>query len=307
VSVSIQRIMHVNANCSRLERSLAFYREVAGLEPLAHTRPVPQDGAGFGLEGRIQWDAHILHDDRGHAGPALDLLEWQQPAPTGRPHPEPQHLGIARLGLLTPDADAAHARALAAGASCLSTPRPLPVAAAAPAGTRAFLCRDPDGCLLQLAEHGVAPRLSQVSVNCSDLSRSAEWYERVLGLPPHGGARPGPQPGGPFGLPGEVEWESLCFGDPGRSGFALELCQWRRPAPLGPPYPAANHLGLYRMAFLVEDAAACHAELGRLGVTCGAPVWLDMGPDIPIDGLWALFFADPDGACLELIQTPVVS
>ena len=61
------------------------------------------------------------------------------------------------------------------------------------------------------------------------------------------------------------------------------------------------------MAFLVEDAAACHAELGRLGVTCGAPVWLDMGPDIPIDGLWALFFADPDGACLELIQTPVVS
>jgi hypothetical protein len=31
-----------------------------------------------------------------------------------------------------------------------------------------------------------------------------------------------------------------------------------------------------------------------------------MGPEIPVDGVWALFFADPDGTCLELIQTPVI-
>jgi hypothetical protein len=31
-----------------------------------------------------------------------------------------------------------------------------------------------------------------------------------------------------------------------------------------------------------------------------------MGPEIPIDGLWALFFRDPDGSCLELIESPRV-
>ena len=70
------------------------------------------------------------------------------------------------------------------------------------------------------------------------------------------------------------------------------------------PYPSANHLGIYRMAFLVDDAVAAHADLVAHGVTARPPVWLDMGPTIPIDGLWAVFFADPDGTCLELIQAP---
>jgi hypothetical protein len=29
-----------------------------------------------------------------------------------------------------------------------------------------------------------------------------------------------------------------------------------------------------------------------------------MGPEIPIDGVWAVFFPDPDGTCMELIETP---
>jgi hypothetical protein len=56
----------------------------------------------------------------------------------------------------------------------------------------------------------------------------------------------------------------------------------------------------------VDDAHACYEELQRLGVKCGPPVWLDMGPEIPIEGLWALFFPDPDGTCLELIETPTI-
>jgi hypothetical protein len=31
-----------------------------------------------------------------------------------------------------------------------------------------------------------------------------------------------------------------------------------------------------------------------------------MGPGIPVDGLWAVFFRDPDGTCLELIQRPAL-
>jgi catechol 2,3-dioxygenase-like lactoylglutathione lyase family enzyme len=84
----------------------------------------------------------------------------------------------------------------------------------------------------------------------------------------------------------------------------IDLLEWRTPRPTGRPHAGANHLGLFRLAFLVEDARACHAELVREGVETGPPVWLEMGPEVPIEGLWAVFFRDPDGTCLELIQRP---
>ena len=154
MAISIQRVVHVNVNCSDLQRSLRFYRDFVGLTPMSHTRPVPQDGAGFGLEGEVQWDAHLLHDARGILAPAIDLLEWKSPRP------------------------------------------------------------------------------------------------------------------------------------------------------MGSPYPCASQLGLYRMAFLVEDIRACQAELERQGVEATPPAFLDIGPDLPIAGVWALFFRDPDGTCLELIESP---
>ena len=55
----------------------------------------------------------------------------------------------------------------------------------------------------------------------------------------------------------------------------------------------------------VTIAAGCCAELDRLGVEHSGPCWLEMGPDLPmIDGLNAVFFRDPDGTMLELIETP---
>jgi len=62
----------------------------------------------------------------------------------------------------------------------------------------------------------------------------------------------------------------------------------------------------FRLAFLVDNAEQSCAELDRLGVAHSGPCWLEMGPGIPIDGLNAVFLRDPDGACLELIERPVV-
>src|SRR5688572_4353841 len=61
-------VVHVNVNCSELSRSLPFYERLIGLRPLVHTNPPPQDGAGFGLAGEVQWDAHLLYDARGPLG-----------------------------------------------------------------------------------------------------------------------------------------------------------------------------------------------------------------------------------------------
>lgn len=307
MALPILGIVHVNANCSELERSLRFYRDLVGLSPVVHTKPAPQPGVGFGLAGDASWDAWMLQDARGHAGPSLDLLEWKQPRPTGRPYAEANHLGMFRLCLAVPDVDAVHARLVAAGVPCLSPPVVAPIDPAAGLSVRFFCARDPDGTAVEFLEQPGPLRLLHVNVNCSDLARSAEWYRRVLGLEAVGRSAPGPVDGAGFALPGRVEWRAEFLVVPGQaSPFVIDLLEWRTPRPVGRPYASANHLGLYRLAFLVEDARACHAELVRMGVETGPPVWLEMGPEVPVPGLWAVFFRDPDGTCLELIGRPDV-
>ena len=109
MSLSLLSVMHVNVNCSDLERSLVFYRDRVGLVPQSHTNPMPQDGTGFGLPGRVIWDANLLHDDRGFASPAVDLLEWKEPPAIGEPARAANQLGFVRLCLAHPDLDALHA------------------------------------------------------------------------------------------------------------------------------------------------------------------------------------------------------
>lgn len=306
MTLDILRVVHCNVNCSNLERSLAFYRDFVGLEPVQHTRPMPQSGAGFGMPGDVQWDAWMMSDGRWPAGPVIDLLEWKQPSPVGEPYGAANHLGMFRICLMVPDLDAVYGRAQASGIACLSPPVSVPIQSQHAASVRALFTRDPDGTLVEFIEHadGGPVQLVHVNVNCSDLVRSEAWYQRVLGLETRGGSAPGPIAGDAFGFEGSCEYQAaFLFASDG--GFAVDLLEWKRPAPVGVPYPTANHLGLYRMAFLVADARSSWEELRRLGVECPEPVFLDMGPDIPVDGVWAVFFPDPDGTCLELIESPV--
>jgi catechol 2,3-dioxygenase-like lactoylglutathione lyase family enzyme len=308
MAVPVLGVVHVNVNCSDLARSLRFYRDRIGLAPLVHTSPSPQEGAGFGLPGRVRWDAWLLHDARGPLGPAVDLLEWKEPRPAGEPAAEANQLGMFRLCLSVPDVDAAHARLVAAGVPCLSPPVSAPISPGL--SVRFFCARDPDGAAIELVQAPGAPRelrLMHVNVNCADLARSGEWYRRVLGLATLGRSSPGPVDGAGFGWNGPCEWQAEFLAVPGATDpFIVDLLEWKTPRPTGAPPRASNQLGWFRLAFLVEDARAAHAELIRHGVATSPPVWLEMGPEVPIDGLWAVFFRDPDGTCLELIQRPVV-
>jgi catechol 2,3-dioxygenase-like lactoylglutathione lyase family enzyme len=296
MALGFASVVHVNVNCSQLARSLAFYRDALGLAPLSHTRPLPQDGAGFGLAGRVQWDAWILHDERGQAAPGVDLLEWKQPAPVGAPAAA-NELGFSRLWLGVRGASALHGQ-LAANA--LAAPGLL-------GGARfGFLARDPDGALLEIADDAsgaATPRFAGVVIHVASLARALPWYERVLGLraTASAGCR---ADGAAFGLAGEVRWrEATLVAAP---AFAIRLVEWEQPRALQPKPRPANALGLYRLALLVEDAASACAQLDALGLAHSGAVRLDMGPEIPIDGLRAGFFPDPDGACLEWIERPRV-
>jgi len=305
MSLSLLSVTHVNVNCSDLERSLSFYRDVIGLTPQSHTKPEPQDGAGFGLTGEVVWDAHLLHDERGQAGPAIDLLEWQTPRPVGRPKPDCNHLGFMRLCLTHADLDALHARLSDLGVRCRSAPVAVPVLAEQE--VRFFCCDDPDGTCVEFIEAPGPTRMSHININCRDLDVSTAWYQRVLGVAPIAArAEPPPASGAGFGFAGDCAYRADFLTIGGRpEGYILDLLEWKDPKPVGRPHVEANHLGLFRMAFLVADAEQSCAELDRLGVEHSGPCWLEMGPDVPIDGgLNAVFFRDPDGTMLELIEVP---
>ena len=300
MALEFSSVVHANVNCSQLARSLAFYRDALGLAPLSHTNPVPQDGAGFGMPGRVQWDAWIIHDDRGQAAQGIDLLEWRLPAPVGRPATA-NELGFSRLLLSVRGVGALHARLAANGAAPLSAPGPLGRA------RLGFVTRDPDGALfviVESADGAATPRFAGVALSVASLASAVPWYERLLGI-----RASAPEPcaadGAALGLSGIARWREATLA--ARSSFAIRLVEWEQPRGARTAPRAANALGLYRMALLVEDAGKACAQLDELGLAHSGSVWLDMGPDIPIDGLHAGFFSDPDGACIEWIERPRMS
>jgi catechol 2,3-dioxygenase-like lactoylglutathione lyase family enzyme len=250
-----------------------------------------------------------MHDHRGPAAsPAVDLLEWKVPRPLGRPYASANHLGFHRLGFLVPAVDEMYGRFVGVGSRVLAPPATAWLDAERTQAVRVFCGLDPDGTCLEFVENGRVPALESIHVNmnCSDLEKSLAWYTGNLGLEITGHAAPGPQAGATFGFAGDCEWEAYFLSLPDQRGvFTLDLLQWKRPAPVGRPYDSANNLGIYRVALVVDDIHQCYQTLSANGVSCsGPPVKLDMGPEVPVTGLWALFFADPDGACIELIEQP---
>ena len=313
VAIPITRIAHTNVNCSSVEHSRRFYEDVVGLQVISHMHPDVQEGGGFpmpaGAGTKLQFDAYALADARGPGwGPVLDLLEWKVPLPTGTPYPSANHLGFYRLCYLVPSVAAVYERFVAAGAHVFTPPMTVALDADGTRKVDVFFARDPDGTCLEFVESATATgtEVVHVNTNCSDLARSRAWYTENLGFEVDGSTAPGPQPGAPFGFDGDCEWDAVFLSVPCQQGrFIIDLLEWKQPAPAGQPYATANHLGIYRMAFMVDDIHACYQTLLDNGVACtGPPVKLDMGPDVAVDGLWALFFTDPDGTCLELIETP---
>jgi catechol 2,3-dioxygenase-like lactoylglutathione lyase family enzyme len=230
----------------------------------------------------------------------LDLLEWQVPSPAGTPAGATE-LGFSRLGLTTSDIDALYARVVDAGVTCFGEPHEITLEGAPP--VRAFVLRDPDGTLIE-AVSGADDTLSFVSVNCTDLDASVAFYRDVAGFTPLARFAPGPASGATLGLSGEIEMEMAYLAHPEESArFAIDLQTWRQPRSPAGRTRAANELGISRMALLTDDIDRDDEVLREHGVACvSPPAELDMGPGLP--ALRALLFPDPDGAMLELIESP---
>src|SRR5437763_15704313 len=141
------RLYHFNANCTVLDRSLAFYTEHLGLATTVRTTVAAQPCGALGLDVGA-WDAWIL---RGASSPSdgavLDLLQWLTPEPVGRPA-DGRDLGYTTLVFASPSVTPGDAV-------------------------------DPDGTRVEIRA-GDAARLAGVEVGVSNVDRSVAWWSEVV-------------------------------------------------------------------------------------------------------------------------------
>jgi catechol 2,3-dioxygenase-like lactoylglutathione lyase family enzyme len=293
------RIFHVNVNCSSLTRSREFYVDGCGLAPGVRTTPEEtQSGVAFGLE-RARWDAWILVGANGFDGGAVDLLEWQEPAPTDTAPTALYEAGLQRVGLLVPDLDVAIANASARGGTVWSEPLTHQI----PGGgsVRIVLMSDPDGTALELVE-GDASRLSFVAVTCRELERSVAFYT-ALGFRERARFPSTTSPAPHLHVDGPVSMVEVLMTAPGRGEVHLMLVGFEQPVVRAAAPRPANALGMWRVALLLPDLdravtalRAAHIEL----VSDAAE--MSMGPGLPV--LRFVCFRGPDHEVVELIEAP---
>jgi catechol 2,3-dioxygenase-like lactoylglutathione lyase family enzyme len=292
------RIFHVNVNCTRLERSLGFYRDALGLSAATHTAPgAPQPGTAFGLD-HAQWDAWILTGARGFEGGAVDLLEWIEPRPVGAPPATGATSGFQRLGFSVSDLDATITRVVARGGTVTEPAHDVDLGGGHK--IRVAHCADPDGVRVELFEAGTSS-LSFVAVCCADLDASLAWYQalgfRELVRMDHDGVG-----GVAFGLDAPASISEVVLAPEGGGDVSLILVGFTHPPVRFEAARPANHVGIWRAALLVDDLDAVIGDLERAGIArISPPVEMAMG-----EGLPELRFAclrGPDREVLELIET----
>ncbi len=297
MTIQPSRIVHLNLNLGSLSATLPLFTEHLGFESHPHGSGKPQGGENFGTTGLVQCSGRIVRRPQIQDQCVLQLLEWQRPTGMGPAYTEPWHTGISRLAISTPNVDVMRGQLLAAGVQCFAGPL-----TGAVSGERFFCCANGDGSVLQLVEHAGPVALHYVNINCTDLAVASRWYQQVLGFEAESDIWDETLPGEAFGFHGVVRTRSqrltLCDRE---TDCIIQLQQWLEPKGVGQPYPEVHHLGYCRVALAVDDIEASYQLLLQHGVECQRPPLL-LGLDSGAAACRVLFFKDPDGSGLALIQ-----
>jgi catechol 2,3-dioxygenase-like lactoylglutathione lyase family enzyme len=142
--------------------------------------------------------------------------------------------------------------------------------------------------------------IHHVGLVVRDLDRSIYFYHDVLGLPFANEPTPwfeGLQLEKGVGVPGaRLRQVSLWVG----ANSTIELIEYaNRPPRSTAPVPN-NHMGAAHVCFRVDDVVAKKAELEAHGVRFYSDV--NVVDDGPLAGWRWVYFSDPDGLALELVQ-----
>lgn len=142
------RFSHVVMHVSSMARSVAYYRDVVGMEVLRQSDIIHQSGQLYGWDRDIALQATLMRDPGSRA--MLDVVEWVDPIATPARPQQANQLGLYRMAWATNDIDGARAELEAGGAVTRYADR-LSVGAGFP--LLRVLCWDgPDGECLELIE-----------------------------------------------------------------------------------------------------------------------------------------------------------
>jgi len=148
-----------------------------------------------------------------------------------------------------------------------------------------------------------ATGLDHVSVTCSDLDRSIDFYGGLLGIPVR--ARGESDGSNEFEIAGQasskVRWADLELGH----GQVVELVEYGgRSSPV--PGREVGESGATHFAVRVSDVDAAFEKLEEAGVPTRTGPKTIMEPGA-WQGVRAFYASDPDGVTVELIQLPAAS
>jgi catechol 2,3-dioxygenase-like lactoylglutathione lyase family enzyme len=148
--MSIVATNHTSFTVSNLDRSVAFFREVIGLELISLA---PRDPALIELVVGVSGAEVMVAYLEGH-GHTLELIEYT--APTERDHvrPRPCDVGFAHVAYDVSDLDAVLASAATHGVEPINPPAS--VDQGPNAGLRVVYTRDPDGITIEFIEKPTA-------------------------------------------------------------------------------------------------------------------------------------------------------
>jgi lactoylglutathione lyase len=144
---SIEGVSHFGIQVADLDRSIAFYRDLLGLELIAHwVRDQPYIQELVGYPG-VELNVAVFRFP--HSESFLEILEYRNvdkhPIDTGNANP-----GTAHFCVYVPDLDSLHARLVEAGVQFLSAIKSPTVGPNS--GAKVIYMVDPDGIRVELLE-----------------------------------------------------------------------------------------------------------------------------------------------------------
>jgi catechol 2,3-dioxygenase-like lactoylglutathione lyase family enzyme len=138
---------HTGYTVSDLDRSVAFYRDLMGMEVIAQ-----QEKQGGYLAAIVGYpDAHVrmAHLRAPASGHVLELFQYLAPPGSAPDAIEPRDVGTAHLCFLVDDLVEVHRRLVEAGVETFFSP-PVLVDTGINAGGYGIYLRDPDGIVLEI-------------------------------------------------------------------------------------------------------------------------------------------------------------
>jgi len=147
--INITGFLSANINCSDIEQSRLFYEMLDfESESVMNVEEVgsPEVATALGVP-----EYHVVGSlMKLKKGPAINLLEWENPHDPEPPYEQLNHLGVPRIAIQTNDLDAEIARLKSLGVDTFFSEPKQPDG---PIAFLKFVCfRDPDGTVIELVE-----------------------------------------------------------------------------------------------------------------------------------------------------------